>query len=387
MPTVTPRAPAPRPLPAVRIRTARPVAPFALNASLLATLLAGSSAPTPLYPHNQDAWHLSELTVTVVFSAYSLTLLPAPLTTGALSDHLGRRPVLVGALALEAVSMVLPASADGTRARIAARVVQGAATGAATSAAGAALLDLADPRRPERSALANSIAPVAAWPPASWSPPSSSVSPPPRPSPSTPCWQSSSQPRRVTFTLEKVRPRLGVLRSLYPHLAVPPPARRALLAGGSSVIAVWALAASTPPSGRRSCAWWPPAPRRKPAACSSSRSPPPPRRRTAPRAVAAGGSLAVLPAGALTLSAMHGAGLPAYYVLSYLSMSLPAIAAGAATGHYGLRTTAHAVAAALVAVTALAALGVSRSSPAHRPPDGTPHTGTTRSGAPRNDLP
>ncbi|MFF4486056.1 hypothetical protein ACFY0F_06085 [Streptomyces sp. NPDC001544] len=38
--------------------------------------------------------------------------------------------------------------------------------------------------------------------------------------------------------------------------------------------------------------------------------------------------------------------LAAYHVLSYLSMSLPAIAAGAATQHYGLRTGAHAYAIA-----------------------------------------
>ncbi|MGW5343447.1 MFS transporter [Streptomyces sp. NPDC004050] len=136
-------APAPVPL---AHRAARPIpsrrtASFALNASVLAALLAASSAPTPLYPHYQDAWQLSALTVTVVFSAYSLTLLLALLTTGSLSDHLGRRPVLATALALDAVSMVLLATADGAGALIGARVLQGAATGAATSAAGAALLD------------------------------------------------------------------------------------------------------------------------------------------------------------------------------------------------------------------------------------------------------
>jgi predicted MFS family arabinose efflux permease len=63
----------------------------------------------------------------------------------------------------------------------------------------------------------------------------------------------------------------------------------------------------------------------------------------------------------------RAATLAAYYVLSYLSMSLPAIAAGAATQHYGLRTTAHAyaIAAALLAVAALAALAMSRRRAAH----------------------
>ncbi|MGC2998216.1 MFS transporter, partial [Streptomyces sp. G35A] len=123
------------------------------------------------------------------------------------------------------------------------------------------------------------------------------------------------------------------------------------------------------------------------------------------RTAATGGSLAVVPATALTLSGLHGAGLPAvhggaalagvafgavsqgalrmtlaslgardraatlaaYYVLSYLSMSLPAIAAGAATQYYGLRAASHvyAVAAALLAVAALAALAVSGRRTAH----------------------
>ncbi|MCG7208821.1 hypothetical protein [Streptomyces arenae] len=77
-------------------------------------------------------------------------------------------------------------------------------------------------------------------------------------------------------------------------------------------------------------------------------------RRTAPYAAATGGSLAVVPAAALTLSGLHGAGLPA-------------IAAGAATEHYGLRIAAHAyaIAAALLAVAALAALTVSRGRTVH----------------------
>nr|BFD87377.1 MFS transporter [Streptomyces sp. Xyl84] len=424
MPTVTPRAPASGPSPAVRTRTARPGAPFALNASVLATFLAASSAPTPLYPHYQDAWHLSALTVTVVFSAYSLTLLLALLTTGALSDHLGRRPVLVGALASEVVSMVLLASADGAGALIAARVVQGAATGAATSAAGAALLDLADPRRPGRSALTNSIAPVAGMAAGVLA---STLLIRLAPAPAVTVYAVlavlfAAQAVAVVLTPETARPRPGALRSLHPHLAVPPPARRALLAGGTGVVAVWALGgfySSLGPALVRLVA--PGAPQEAggmvfftltAAATVTVWT----LRRAAPRAVAAGGSLAVLPAGALTLSALHGAGLPAlyggaalagtafgavsqgalrmtlasldeqdraatlaaYYALSYLSMSLPAVAAGAATGHYGLRATAHAYAltAALLAVAALAALGVSRSTPAHRPPEGTARTDT-----------
>ncbi|MEU5088500.1 MFS transporter [Streptomyces sp. NPDC021356] len=416
MSTVTPRAPAQRPHQAVHPRTTGRTAPFVLNASILAALLAASSAPTPLYRHYQDSWHLSALTVTVVFSAYSLTLLPALLTTGALSDHLGRRPVLVGALALEAAAMVLLAAADGAAALIAARVLQGAATGAATSAAGAALLDLEDPRRPGRSALTNSIAPLAGMAAGVLA---STLLIRFAPAPTVtvyvlPAVLFAAQAVAVTFTAETARPHPGALRSLRPRLAVPPPARRALSAVGTGLVAVWALGgfySSLGPALVRLVA--PGAPQTAggmvfftltAAATLTAWT----LRRTAARTVAAGGSLAVVPAGALTLGGLHGAGLPAVYggaalagiafgavsqgalrmtlasldeqdraatlaacyVLSYLAMSLPAIAAGAATQHYGLRTVAHAyaIAAALLAVAALAALTASRggaSDPAH----------------------
>ncbi|WP_262705314.1 MULTISPECIES: MFS transporter [Streptomyces] len=412
MATVTPPAPAPRPDHIVRGTTER-AAPFVLAASILAALLAASSAPTPLYPHYQDVWDLSALTITVVFSAYSLTLLLALLTTGALSDHLGRRPVLVGTLLVEAASMVLLASADGAGALIAARILQGAATGAATSAAGAALLDLEDPRRPGRPALTNSIAPVAGMAAGVLA---STLLVRFAPAPTVTVYLMlavlfAAQAVAVTFTTETARPHPGALRSLRPRLAVPPPARRALLAAGTAVVAIWALGGFYSSLGPALVHLV--APDAVQAAggmvfftlTAAATLTVWTLRRTAPNTAATRGSLAVVPATALTLSGLHGAGLPAvyggaalagvafgavsqgalrmtlasldaqdraatlaaYYVLSYLSMSLPAIAAGAATQHYGLRTAAHAyaIAAALLAVAALAALTVSRRGAAH----------------------
>ncbi|MFE6286597.1 MFS transporter [Streptomyces sp. NPDC057877] len=408
MSTVTPRAPAPSSRPGARTQAAHRAASFVLDASILAALLAASSAPTPLYPHYQDAWDLSALTITVVFSAYSLTLLLALLTTGALSDHLGRRPVLVGALLLEAASMVLLASADGAGALIAARVLQGAATGAATSAAGAALLDLQDLPRPGRSALTNSIAPVAGMAAGVLA---STLLVRFAPAPTVTVYillavLFAAQALAVTFTVETARPHAGALRSLRPHLAVPPSARSALLAVGTAVVAVWALGGFYSSLGPALVHLV--APGASPATggmvffvlTAAATLTVWVLRRTAPRAAATGGSLAVIPSAALSLLGLHGAGLPAvyggatlagvafgavsqgalrmtlaslderdraatlaaYYILSYLSMSLPAIAAGAATQHYGLNTTAHtcASAAALLAVAALAALAMSR---------------------------
>ncbi|MER5908241.1 MFS transporter [Streptomyces mirabilis] len=392
-------------------------ASFTLHASILAALLAASSAPTPLYPLYQDQWGLTALTVTVVFSAYSLTLLVALLTVGALSDHLGRRPVLVGALVLEAASMLLLASADTAGLLIAARILQGAATGAATSAAGAALLDLDDPRRPGRSALTNSIAPVAGMAAGVLA---STLLVHFAPAPTATVYVLltglfAAQAIAVTFTPETAHPHAGALRSLRPRIAVPPSARRALLTAGTGVVASWALGgfySSLGPALVHLVA--PDAPHPVDgmvffAVSAAAALTVWTLRRTAPISATTGGALIVIPSAALSLLGLHGAGLPAvyggaalagiafgavsqgalrmmlaslderdraatlaaYYVLSYLSMSLPAIAAGAATQHFGLRTTTHAyaMAAALLAVAAVAALARSRRRALHTTDD------------------
>ncbi len=87
---------------------------------------------------------------------YCVSVLVALLTVGSLSDHVGRRPVICGALLVEAASMVVFLRADGVTALITARTLQGLATGAATSALGAALLDVS--RR--RGSVVVSVAPL-----------------------------------------------------------------------------------------------------------------------------------------------------------------------------------------------------------------------------------
>ena len=64
----------------------------------LAALLFASSAPSPLYVIYQAEWDFSALTLTAVFAVYAVALLSALLVAGSLSDHLGRRPVLLAAL-------------------------------------------------------------------------------------------------------------------------------------------------------------------------------------------------------------------------------------------------------------------------------------------------
>jgi MFS family permease len=126
-----------------------------LLASLIVTLLSASSAPTPLYAVYQARWGFTPITTTVVFGVYALAVLAALLTLGKLSDHLGRRPVLLAAIAVQAVSLVVFMTAGGVPALLVARVVQGVATGAALGAIGAGMLDVDR----ERGTFANAVSP------------------------------------------------------------------------------------------------------------------------------------------------------------------------------------------------------------------------------------
>ena len=128
-----------------------------LPAATMLTFLAASSAPTPLYRVYQARWAFSSGMLTVIFGVYAVCLLLALLTVGSLSDHVGRRPVILGAIALDVVAMLVFSTADGVGLLIAARMVQGIATGAATGALAAAILDAERPHGP----IVNSVAPVA----------------------------------------------------------------------------------------------------------------------------------------------------------------------------------------------------------------------------------
>ena len=124
-------------------------------ASVIVALLASSAAPTPLYAIYQSQWHFTPITTTVVFGVYAIAVLAALLTLGRLSDHVGRRPVLLTAIAVHAGSLVIFATATGVPALLSARVVQGLSTGAALGAIGAAMLDMDR----ELGTFANAVAP------------------------------------------------------------------------------------------------------------------------------------------------------------------------------------------------------------------------------------
>ncbi|WP_048461541.1 MFS transporter, partial [Methylobacterium indicum] len=132
--------------------------PLVFHAATLGAFFVAAAAPTPLYRIYQETMALSPVFVTLVFAVYAVALLKALLVAGSLSDHLGRRPVIAGALALEALAMGLfLLVGQGAGWLVVARIVQGLATGTAAASLGAALVDVDR----ARGQVVNAVAPLA----------------------------------------------------------------------------------------------------------------------------------------------------------------------------------------------------------------------------------
>ncbi|MFF9286693.1 MFS transporter [Streptomyces griseosporeus] len=119
-----------------------------------------SNAATPLYVLWQRDIGFSKGTLTVVFAFYIVGLVGSLLVCGVVSDRVGRKPVLLPALALALAACLIFATATSVAALIVARLLTGVAVGAVVSAGMAAVTDVAGPGRKRVAALLASCAMV-----------------------------------------------------------------------------------------------------------------------------------------------------------------------------------------------------------------------------------
>ncbi|WP_078610767.1 MFS transporter [Streptomyces bingchenggensis] len=119
-----------------------------------------SNTATPLYVLWQNELGFSSGKLTVVFACYIVGLIAALLVAGVVSDRVGRKPVLLPALALGIVASVLFATAGSIVALAIARLLSGVAVGSIVSAGMAAVTDVAGPDRKRLAALLASTAMV-----------------------------------------------------------------------------------------------------------------------------------------------------------------------------------------------------------------------------------
>ena len=209
-------------------------------ASITVTFLAASAAPTPLYGTYQHRWGFSDLTTTTVFGVYAVVLLATLLVAGRLSDHLGRRPVLLAGVLGQILALAVFDSAHGVGWLYAGRIIQGLATGLSIGAIGAGMLDI----HPVKGAVANATAPglgtgsgallsgfAVQW----------------LPSPTHLVYLALIamlvvQGLWVSGLPETSPRRPGALGSLVPQVRLPQSTRQAIVAAAPVLFAVWALA-------------------------------------------------------------------------------------------------------------------------------------------------
>ncbi|MFC1440739.1 MFS transporter [Streptacidiphilus sp. N1-10] len=213
---------------------------FYLQASIVVSFLAASSAPTPLYAVYQGEWGFSPITTTVVFGVYALAVLAALLVVGSLSDHVGRRPVLLAGITLQAVTMVVLTTAGGVPELLLARVVQGLATGLAVGAVGAGMLDIDK----AKGTITNAVAPMTGTATGSIA---SGLLVQYLPWPVHLVYLALLgvfllQGVGVWLMAETSEPKPGALASLRPRLGIPRTAVGPVLTAVPVLVAVWALA-------------------------------------------------------------------------------------------------------------------------------------------------
>ncbi len=226
-----------RPQAPARVLPPRAMTAFSFAGALL--VAASSSAATPLYRLYQESMHLTPFWITVVFAVYVASLLAALLTVGGLSDYVGRRPVILAALLLNAAAMVLFAEAANVGQLILARAVQGLCVGAGTTALGAAILDTDRARGP----LLNSVTAFLGLTAGSLG--------------ATALITFAADPLHLVYEVllgltalmiallwampESISRKAGALASLRPHVGVPRQSRSILLRLTPASVASWAL--------------------------------------------------------------------------------------------------------------------------------------------------
>src|SRR5436305_652187 len=129
----------------------RPLA-YLLLACVFAYGMLGTTLPTPLYVLYQEQYQFATGLIAVIFAVYALGVLAALLVFGRVSDHFGRRPVLVAALLLACASTLVFVFAQNVAMLLVGRFLSGLGAGLLTGTATAGLAELEPTGSQQRAA-------------------------------------------------------------------------------------------------------------------------------------------------------------------------------------------------------------------------------------------
>lgn len=133
---------------------------FCFVAAVYALVMLGGTLPVPLYAVWGPKFGFGPLTTTLIFAVYALGTVVALLFLASLSDHVGRRPMLLVALGAAVISTLLFLAARDVLVLLVARFVFGLSTGVFTATATAALAEFAGPGRSRLASLVATVANV-----------------------------------------------------------------------------------------------------------------------------------------------------------------------------------------------------------------------------------
>lgn len=117
----------------------------------------GTSLITPLIPIYKQRLGFDDTVVTLFLVCYVAALVPSMLTLGQLSDRVGRKGVLLGALLMLGLAQAYLATEPPLGGLLAARAMQGLATGAFFGTCTAFLVDVAPPGERRRVSVLASV--------------------------------------------------------------------------------------------------------------------------------------------------------------------------------------------------------------------------------------
>lgn len=126
-------------------------ASFWVAAAVAAHTLWTSAAPALSYPLYAARWHLTATTTAGIFAVYPVAVVLALLVFGNLSDHVGRRALLLAGVGASLAGVALFAVAPGVHWLFAGRALMGLGVGLSAGPATAALVDFSAPGQQARA--------------------------------------------------------------------------------------------------------------------------------------------------------------------------------------------------------------------------------------------
>jgi MFS family permease len=131
---------------------------FWLAGAVVALALWTSACPTLVYPLYQADWGLSTTTITWIFAAYPIALIPVLILLGDISDHIGRRTSMILGLVAELIGMLFFVVAHDVTWLLIGRAFMGVGVGLSLSPASVAMVEFSKPGQEKRaSATATGI--------------------------------------------------------------------------------------------------------------------------------------------------------------------------------------------------------------------------------------